>query len=347
MTRDYMGRAEWVDEARAALAEMDDEDRTPTPDGLDEAIWRKADEVFHATSLVADDTACVRTIYDALALVPHPQEGGKEAGEAVAYQHRVRTAMSLNWSEWREGKANFSEGFLLNAGLSYEERPLYASPIPARDVARAEGVIAKDAVKVVQPCKECGRENRFVSEATKGGWRMLCNCGFEVSASGENAADNVLLAWNGDRPSVKVEQPHADLIGQIEALLRLDASNALVPHGIGGHARELLTRAVAALTAPVRAAEVKGRTINVNDKFAVRLTHSGYHRLCDCLDIRASNGKIVQTGDHYVQTYHPEQPDGTRIFQLHELMHFFCPLLFNGNSKLPFDTTITAVDAAP
>lgn len=46
---------------------MDEEDRTPMPEGFDEKIWRKADEVFHATALVANDADCVKIIYAALA----------------------------------------------------------------------------------------------------------------------------------------------------------------------------------------------------------------------------------------------------------------------------------------
>jgi len=49
------------------VATMDDEDRTPTPEGFDEALWRKADEVFHSTALVADDVECVKIVYAALA----------------------------------------------------------------------------------------------------------------------------------------------------------------------------------------------------------------------------------------------------------------------------------------
>lgn len=46
---------------------MDDEDRTPVPEGYDVAAWRKADEVYHAMALVADDTECVKIIYAAIA----------------------------------------------------------------------------------------------------------------------------------------------------------------------------------------------------------------------------------------------------------------------------------------
>jgi len=45
---------------------MDEEDRTPVPTGYDAEQWRKADEVHHATALVADDAACVGIIYEAL-----------------------------------------------------------------------------------------------------------------------------------------------------------------------------------------------------------------------------------------------------------------------------------------
>jgi len=82
--------------------------------------------------------------------------------------------------------------------------------------------------------------------------------------------------------------------------------------------------------------------ININDQFAVRLTHSGYHRLCDSLDVRASNGKIVQTGDRTVQICYPERPDGTRAFCLHELMRYFgadMSMAATGD-ELPFGTEI-------
>lgn len=44
------------------------------------------------------------------------------------------------------------------------------------------------------------------------------------------------------------------LIDSIEALVALNDAGALVPHGIGGHARTLLTEAAAALSAPDDAA---------------------------------------------------------------------------------------------
>ncbi len=42
---------------------------------------------------------------------------------------------------------------------------------------------------------------------------------------------------------------YADLLEQIDALLDIDAKGFLAPHGIGGLARELLTKSVAAITA--------------------------------------------------------------------------------------------------
>ena len=45
------------------------------------------------------------------------------------------------------------------------------------------------------------------------------------------------------------DTPH--LVSSIEALLSLDADGALVPHGIGGHARDLLSAAAARLTSPM------------------------------------------------------------------------------------------------
>lgn len=50
----------------------------------------------------------------------------------------------------------------------------------------------------------------------------------------------------------------AHLVRSIEALLSLDAKNALVPHGIGGHARGLLSAAMHRLASQSRAAGVRG-----------------------------------------------------------------------------------------
>jgi hypothetical protein len=49
------------------MKHMDEEDRTPMPQGFDEKIWRKADEMHHAMALVAKDEECVKIIYAALA----------------------------------------------------------------------------------------------------------------------------------------------------------------------------------------------------------------------------------------------------------------------------------------
>lgn len=74
------------------LEEMDDEDRTPTPAGYDEAIWRKADEAHHATALVADDVECVKIIYAALeAALPHIKGEQEPVQDAIA---ELRAALS-------------------------------------------------------------------------------------------------------------------------------------------------------------------------------------------------------------------------------------------------------------
>jgi hypothetical protein len=49
---------------------------------------------------------------------------------------------------------------------------------------------------------------------------------------------------------------NANLIRSIEALLELDAEGALVPHGVGGHARALLSAAAVRLAAQPTDAEV-------------------------------------------------------------------------------------------
>lgn len=55
------------------LAGMEDEDRTPVPDGYDAVLWQKADEVHHAMALVARDEECVKILYAAL-----KSEGNKQ-----------------------------------------------------------------------------------------------------------------------------------------------------------------------------------------------------------------------------------------------------------------------------
>lgn len=52
------------------------------------------------------------------------------------------------------------------------------------------------------------------------------------------------------------DTPH--LVSSIEALLSLDAAGALVPHGIGGHARDLLSAAAVRLSAGTQEAYRQG-----------------------------------------------------------------------------------------
>ena len=60
----------------------------------------------------------------------------------------------------------------------------------------------------------------------------------------------------GTAPQPATAGPTADdLVGRIDALLSLDAAGALVPHGLGGHARELLTAAANRLRAVALARE--------------------------------------------------------------------------------------------
>lgn len=54
------------------LVGMDEEDRTPVPEGFDAEQWRKADEVHHAMALIADDKECVKIIYAALTTEGQP-----------------------------------------------------------------------------------------------------------------------------------------------------------------------------------------------------------------------------------------------------------------------------------
>lgn len=59
----------------ADLMAMDDEDRTPMPDGYDAALWQKADELHHAMALVARDEECVKILYAALATTEGSADG--------------------------------------------------------------------------------------------------------------------------------------------------------------------------------------------------------------------------------------------------------------------------------
>lgn len=67
LKRDFLSLIARLEKAEAVFVEMDEEDRAPTPKGMDEKIWRKADEIFHATALVANDSECVKIIYAGLA----------------------------------------------------------------------------------------------------------------------------------------------------------------------------------------------------------------------------------------------------------------------------------------
>lgn len=109
---------------------MDDEDRTPIPDGYDEKIWRAADEVHHAMALVADDTKCVKIIYDALAAAhPAPEAVPVEVkNEPVAWTtHTIMQRLSL------EPKVAGSIWGLPNGKINV---PLYALSAIPTDVER-------------------------------------------------------------------------------------------------------------------------------------------------------------------------------------------------------------------
>lgn len=55
---------------------------------------------------------------------------------------------------------------------------------------------------------------------------------------------------------------NARLIESINALLELDAAGSLVPHGIGGHARQLLSAAAARLTASTASDKQDARVVS-------------------------------------------------------------------------------------
>jgi hypothetical protein len=59
---------------------------------------------------------------------------------------------------------------------------------------------------------------------------------------------------------------NAKLVSAIEALLELDASGSLVPHGVGGHARTMLEAAAVRLSASKPAAPMIGFTVDCSQR---------------------------------------------------------------------------------
>jgi hypothetical protein len=59
---------------------------------------------------------------------------------------------------------------------------------------------------------------------------------------------SVAAGVQGDAARDEFNGDNAALCRSIEALLALDAAKALVPHGVGGHARSLLSAAMARLS---------------------------------------------------------------------------------------------------
>lgn len=80
--------------------------------------------------------------------------------------------------------------------------------------------------------------------------------------------------------------------------------------------------------------------INLNDEFAVKLTDTGEHMLREALTIRRSDGAVITAPEKMMAVCYPPRPDGKRIFQLHELMRFFGPMMFVGNPSLPIEMEI-------
>jgi hypothetical protein len=151
----------------------------------------------------------IEALEAALALVPHPPEGGMDAGEPVAWIYEIFSkgydpqSTPPNYAYW-ERRASVEFPTSCNAR---NVAPLYASPIPARDTARAEGVT-----------------DDIVERAAAAYW---------------------LAAYGKDRSARKWPD---DVHGGSADLIRLGCRAALR----------------AALTAPVRAAEVKVRAVAEN-----------------------------------------------------------------------------------
>lgn len=131
---------------------MDDEGRTPMPDGFDDALWRKADEVHHDMALVARDQECVKIIYDALST--HNAEPVKTPFE-IASKHIPEARVSLLSRAIRQGLNDYGwknfgtlpemlMGYIVEAERA--EAAAHAEPVktaPAVAVKADVGTIAR------------------------------------------------------------------------------------------------------------------------------------------------------------------------------------------------------------
>ena len=111
---------------------MDDDDRTPVPEGYDAEQWRKADEVHHAMALVADDAECVKILYAALSPSPQPRLTldeliAKSKADLAAMSEEERRAM---WAAQRESFARGMSTPCEHGVLDFEQCPDCRNPSP-------------------------------------------------------------------------------------------------------------------------------------------------------------------------------------------------------------------------
>jgi hypothetical protein len=101
-------------------------------------------------------------------------------------------------------------------------------------------------------------------------------CPYEKPATSDNRSDQEALAAEMNRFPDEFNGDDAKLVSCIEALLSLDAKNALVPHGIGGHARGLLSSAMHRLAARLQPARVpEGWRFETSDGEYIYVTGPG------------------------------------------------------------------------
>lgn len=119
-----------------------------------------------------------------------------------------------------------------------------------------------EGVKLL-PCPFCGTEastrrhmtESLFSHATVEYLQISCERCDGAQFCGEQH-DEIVASWNRRSPiPATVEAGVVDILGSdlranIKALLELDAVKALVPHGIGGHARELFKQVLALPSTP-------------------------------------------------------------------------------------------------
>jgi len=125
-------------------------------------------------------------------------------------------------------------------------------------------------------------------------------------------------------PGDQFRGDNAALVSNIRALLDLDAKGALVPHGVGGHARALLSAAAARLGQPAQpAASVRllcrkcGEQTSISISSARLVTHFPNGMPRDARDIASDpEGKLIHEVDQDLAGYKKAQPISDAMMDL-------------------------------